>query len=123
MQVGKFVGPLFWLGGGGQNAADRRQRESAEADRAFEGGAHIVPLVVGDQGQELLGLELALGLLGEQAIEELQGDRAKFAEALAQEACTVDGIIHRMMGFDQLPHAGLGAGTSGWRAISSKPIE
>lgn len=83
MQVGKFVGPLFGLGGGGQDAPNGRQREGAEADGAFEGGTHIIALVMGDQGQELLGLELALDLLGEQAVEELQGDRAEFAEALA----------------------------------------
>ena len=41
---------------------------------------------MGDQGQELLGLQLALDLLGEQAVEELHGDRAEFAEALPQAA-------------------------------------
>ena len=83
MQVDKFVGPLFWLGGGGQDAPDGRQGEGRRSGRAFEGGAHIVTLVLGDQGQKLLGLELALDLLGEQAVEELQGDRAEFAEAFA----------------------------------------
>ena len=110
MQVGKFVGPWFGLGGGGQDASDGRQGEGAEADGAFEGGTHIVTLVLGDQGQELLGLEFALDLLGQEAVEELQGDRAEFAEALAQQPCPVDGIVHPMMGFDLLPHAGLGAG-------------
>ena len=47
---------------------------------------HIVTLVVGDQRQQLLGLQLALDLLGEQAVEELHGDRAQFAEALPQAA-------------------------------------
>ena len=40
-------------------------------------------LALGDQGQELLSLELALDLLGEEDVEELQGDRAEFAEAFA----------------------------------------
>ena len=110
MQVGKFARPLLGLGGGGEDAPDGRQGEGAEADGAFEGGTHVVTLVLGDQRQELLGLELALDLLGEEAVEELQGDRAEFAEALAQKPCPVDGIVHWMMDFDQLPHAGLGAG-------------
>ena len=91
MQVGKFVGPWFGLGGGGQDAPHGRQGEGAEADGAFEGGTDVITLVMGDQGQELLGLEFALDLLGQEAVEELQGDRAEFAEALAQESCTVDG--------------------------------
>ncbi len=83
MQVDKFVGPLFWLGGGGQDAAGWPPGRSAEADGALKAAAHIVTLVLGDQGQKLLGLELALDLLGEQAVEELQGVRAEFAEAFA----------------------------------------
>ena len=58
MQVGKFARPLFGLGGGGEDAPDGRQGEGAEADGAFEGSTHVVTLVLGDQGQELLGLEL-----------------------------------------------------------------
>ena len=113
MQVGKtaqFARPLLGLGGGGEDASDGCQGEGAEADGAFEGGTHVVTLVLGDRGQELLGLELALDLLGQEAVEELQSDRAEFAEALAQKPCTVDGIVHRMMSLDQLSHAGLGAG-------------
>ena len=110
MQVGKFARPLFGFGVGGEDAPDGRHGESAEADGAFKGGTHVVTLVLGDQGQELLGLEFALDLLGQEAVEELQGDRAEFTEALAQESCPVDGIVHRMMRLDQLPQAGLGAG-------------
>ena len=87
MQVGEFVQERLGLGGGGEDAADRRQGEGAEADGALEGGTHIVTLVVGDQGQQLLGLQFALDLLGEQAIEELHGDRTEFAEALPQQPC------------------------------------
>ena len=111
MQVGEFVQERFGLGGGGQDAADGRQGEGAEADGAFQGGTHVVTLIMGDQRQQLLGLEFALDLLGEQAVEELQGDRAEFAEALSQEPCALDrdrppddGLLM------QLPHAGLGAG-------------
>ena len=74
MQVGKaaqFVGPLLGFGGGGEDAPHRREGEGAEADGAFEGGPHVVARVRSDQMQDLLGLELALDLLGEQAVEEL----------------------------------------------------
>ena len=46
---------------------------------------HVVTLVMGHQRQQLLRLQFALDLLGEQAVEELHGDRAEFAEALPQE--------------------------------------
>ena len=82
MQFGKFVQEQFGAGVGRQDAADRRQREGAEADGTLEGGLHVVALVVGDQGQQLLGLQFALDLLGEQAIEELHGDGTKVTEAL-----------------------------------------
>ena len=73
--AGRRVRPeRLGLGGGGEDAPDRRQGEGAEADGTLEGGTHIVTLVVGDQGQQLLGLEFALDLLGEQAVEELHGD-------------------------------------------------
>jgi chorismate-pyruvate lyase len=44
---------------------------------------------VGHQGQQLLGLQFALDLLGEQAIEELLGDGAKFVEvgSIASATC------------------------------------
>ena len=87
VQVGEFVQERFGLGGGGQDAADGRQGEGAEADGTFQGGLHVVTLVVGHQRQQLLGLQFALDLLGEQAVEELHGDRAEFAEALPQEPC------------------------------------
>ena len=64
VQVGKFVQPGLGLGGGGEDAPDGGQGEGAEADGALEGGTHVVTLVLGDQGQELLGLQFALDLLG-----------------------------------------------------------
>ena len=85
MQVGEFLQQRLGLGGGGEDAADRRQGEGAEADGTLESGTHIVTLVVGHQRQQLLGLEFALDLLGEQAVEELHGQRTQFAEALPQQ--------------------------------------
>ena len=60
MQVDKFVGPLFWLGGGGKDAPDGRSGEKrSEADgRVRRRLQYIVTLVLGDQGQKLLGLSL-----------------------------------------------------------------
>ena len=49
MQVGEFIQERFGLGGGGENAADGCQGEGAEAQRTFEGGSHIVALIVGHQ--------------------------------------------------------------------------
>lgn len=82
VQVGEFIQKGLGFGRGGENAPHGSQREGAEANGPLESGTHIVPLIVGDQGQQLLGLQLALNLLLQQAVEELQGDRAEFAEAL-----------------------------------------
>ena len=95
---------------GGEDAADRRQGEGAEADGAFQGLEHVVTLIVGQQRQQLLRLQFALDLLGEQAVEELRGDRAEFAEALPQEQGALARIVGGMMALDHLPHAGLCAG-------------
>ncbi len=71
MQVSEFIQEGLGLGSGGEDATDRCQREGAEADGPLEGGTHIVTPVMGDQRQELLRLEFALNLLGEQALQEL----------------------------------------------------
>lgn len=71
MQVSEFVEQWFGFGASGEDSSDRRQGEGAEADRAFQSLVHIVALVLGHERQELLGLQLALGLFGEQAVEEL----------------------------------------------------
>ena len=81
MQVGEFVEQGFRLGASGEDAPDRRQGEGAEADGAFQSLVHIVALILSQQRQELLGLQFALDLFGEQAIEERQRDRAEFTEA------------------------------------------
>src|ERR1700694_2862366 len=75
MQVGEFVEQGFRLGAGGKDAPNGSQGEGAEADGTLEGGTHVVALIVGYQRQQLLRLEFALDLLGEQAIEELLGNR------------------------------------------------
>src|SRR4051794_39963307 len=85
VQIGEFVQEWPGLGGGGEDASHRGQRESAEADRSLEGGLYIVTPIMSDQRQESLSLEFALNLLGEQTVEELHGERAEFAEALPQE--------------------------------------
>ena len=61
---------------------------------------HIVALILGQQRQELLRLQLALDLLGEQAVEELHGDRAEFAEALRKSRSRSVGIVGGMMALD-----------------------
>lgn len=48
MQVGKFLQERLGLGGRGENASDRCQRESAKADGPLEGGKHVVTPVMGD---------------------------------------------------------------------------
>ena len=86
VQFGQFVQQRLGLGVGGQDAAYGGQGEGAEADGTFQGLEHIVTLVMRHQRQQLLRLQLALDLLGEQAIEELHRDRPEFAEALPQAA-------------------------------------
>ena len=83
MLVGKFIQQRFGFGGGGEDAPYRSQGVGAEADGTLEGGTHVVAPVVRDQCQQLLGLEFALDLLGEQAVEELHGDGPELVEALA----------------------------------------
>src|SRR5579863_9370987 len=73
MEIGEFVEQGFRLGTGGENAPDCRQGEGAEADGAFQSLMHIVALILSQERQELLCLQFALDLLGEQAVEELQG--------------------------------------------------
>src|SRR5271154_6449254 len=110
LQVGEFLQPGLRLGTGGENALDRGQGESAEADGTLEGGAYVVALVVSDQGQELLSLQLALRLPGEQAVKELHGDRAEFSKTLPQKLLTLAGIGDRMMALERLTHPCHGAG-------------
>src|SRR5713226_4143091 len=110
MQVGEFREEGFRLGAGGENAPDRRQGEGAEANGSLQGLAYVVALILGDQGQELLSLQFALDLFGEQAIEEHYSNRAEFAEALTQEQRAAGGIVHRMVALERLPHAGLRTG-------------
>ena len=81
--LGEFVEPGLGSRLGGEDALHRRQREGAKADSAFQGGVDVVALIVGDQRQQLLRLQLAVGVLGEQAGEELHGDGAELLEALA----------------------------------------
>jgi hypothetical protein len=82
MQLGEFIQQRLGLGGSGEDAPHRRQGEGAEANGPLEGGTHVVALVLRHQSQELLRLQFALDLLGEQAVEELRGDGPQFAEAL-----------------------------------------
>ena len=110
MQFGEFVQERLGSGLSGQDAANRRQGEGAEADRTRESRAHIVALIMRDQRQQALSLQFALDLLGEQAIEELHGDGAEFAEALAQEQGTLVRIAGRMMSLEFLPCPGRRAG-------------
>ena len=78
-------------------AAREKAPKRTARSRALE---HIVALVMRHQRQELLRLQLALDLLGEQAVEELHGDRAEFAEALPQQQVTLAGIVGGMMALD-----------------------
>src|ERR1700680_5021613 len=79
MQVSESCEQGCRLGTGGEDASDRRQGEGAEADGAFQSLVHIVALILSQQRQELLGLQFALNLLRQKAIEERHGDRAEFA--------------------------------------------
>jgi hypothetical protein len=83
--IGKFIEQGLGPSLGGKNALHRGQREGAETDGAFQGGVDVSTLVVRDQCQQLLRLQLALDLLGQQAFEELHGHRAELLEALAQQ--------------------------------------
>ena len=82
MQLGEFIQERLGLGGGGEDAADRCQREGAEANGPLEGGTHVVARILRHHSQQLLRLQFALDLFGEQAVEELLGDGSQFAEAL-----------------------------------------
>src|SRR6202046_3336262 len=113
MEIGEFVEQRFRLGTGGENAPDCRQGEGAEADRAFQSLVHIVALILSQERQELLCLQFALDLLGEQAVEERQRDRAEFTEALTQEQLALIRIVGGMVALERLPNAGLGAGHGG----------
>ena len=106
MEFGEFIEQGPGSGVGGEDAADGGEREGAEADGAVEGGADVVPRVLRSQGEQVLGLQLALDLLGEQAVEERGRHRAEFGEALPQQPRSFLGIVRRMVALDQLPHAG-----------------
>ena len=102
LQIGQLIQERPGPACGGQNASDRRQREGAEADGTLEGGSHVVTLVMRHQRQQLLRLQFALHLLGQQTVEELQRDRAKFAEALPQLLGALAGIVGGMMALERL---------------------
>ncbi len=63
-----------------------------------------------EQRQQLLGLQLAIDLLGQQAVEELHGHGTELLETLTQQQFALAGIVRGMMALDQLTHAGLRAG-------------
>ena len=104
LQVGKFFQKRPGLGRGGQDAADGSQRESAEADSPLKGGTYVVAPIVSNQGQELLGLQFSLDLLGQETIEELLGAETQFAETLTQELDALSRIVGGMMAVDLLTH-------------------
>jgi hypothetical protein len=108
--LGKFIKHGLGPSLGGKDALDRGQREGAEADGAFQGGVNVLTLIVGDQRQQLLRLQLALDLLGEQAIEELHGHGAQLLEALAQQQFALPWIVGGMMVLERLPDALRAAG-------------
>src|SRR5580658_2887609 len=89
--VGEFLQERLGLGVGGENTADRRQREGTEADRAFQSGQHVGTLVLSHERKQLLRLQFALDLLGQETIEELLRDRTQFVEALPQEQGALTG--------------------------------
>lgn len=66
---------------GGEDASDGGEGEGAEARGMLQGCQYVAALVMGEQRQELLGLQLALHLLGEQAVEELHGAGTELLEA------------------------------------------
>ena len=74
MQVGEFIQQRLGPGRGGEDTADGRQGEGAEANGPLERGTHVVTLVMRHQCQQLLCLQFALDLLGQQTFEELHGD-------------------------------------------------
>ena len=102
-------------------AAREKAPKRTARSRAWQ---HIVALIVGHERQQLLGLQLALDLLGEQAVEELHGDRAEFAEALPQEQLALAGIVGGMMALDaSAARRSACRARARCRAISSRPIE
>ena len=103
--IGAFVEQGFGPSLSGKNALHRGQRVGAETHGMFQGGTDVVTLIVGDQGQQLLGLQLPLGLLGQQAVEELHRHGAELLEALTQQQFTLPGIVRRMMALDGCPDA------------------
>ena len=110
MQIGEFVEQRFGPAASGEDAPDRCQGESAEADGAFQSLLHIVALILSQKRQQLLRLEFALDLFGQEAIKERQSDRTEFAEALPQEQLALMGIVSRMVALERLPNARLCAG-------------
>jgi len=68
MPIGQFVQKRPGLGGGSEDAADGGQGEGAETDSTLKGSLHVVAAVMGQQSQELLGLQFAVGLLLEQTL-------------------------------------------------------
>ncbi len=95
---------------GGEDAADGGEGEGAEARGMLQGCQYIAALVMGEQRQELLGLQLALHLLGEQAVEELHGAGTELLEALPQQGGALVGIVGRMMALEDLALTGHGRG-------------
>ena len=46
LQVGEFIQQRLGLGGGREDAADRRQREGTEADGTLQRGQHVGTLIM-----------------------------------------------------------------------------
>ena len=96
----EFVEKRPGSGVSGEDATDRGQREGAEADGAIESGTHVVARVAGGQGQQVLSLQLALDLFGEQTVEKRQAHRTEFREALSQQSRSFLGIAGWVMALD-----------------------
>jgi len=97
VQLGESLQRRFGPGLGRQDAAYRCQGEGPEADGTLQGRQHIGTLVMRHQRQQLLGLQFALDLLGQQAVEELHGAGPQLGEALREQEGPLGGIIVGMM--------------------------
>src|SRR5437763_12829318 len=108
MPVGELIEERLGLGSSGEDAADRGQREGAETDGAFESGENVRALIMSHESQQLLCLQFALGLFGQETVEELLRDRTQFVEALFEEQGALVRVALRMMAFVRLPRSGDG---------------
>ena len=96
--IGQGIQRRLGPGLDGQDSLHRRKREGPEAYRPLQGGDQVLSVIGSQQGQDLVGLVLAVALCRHQALQEAAGYGAQFREPLGEDGVLLAKIFTGQMG-------------------------